>query len=275
MTSLVSMLALVACGGASSSTVRPSIAPRPRTFADVARDVRETLCATDYAQVPEGEPCPVELRLEEVPELEGGLSAAVISTDFQTSYGGGYLWTALAVRMGDRVETTHLAHAYSPGMLAMSADLSVEARSDDVLPGGHPELVVDVETTGSDADVGYCDDSYSSDRAVIVCSIDSGALRCAFAHYASSRVSEHEACNDTDDDDGDGNDDEPLAGDRAHTEVRGHRCTLSFEAGAAIFACDDEGDAPPFRGAVGVRTLLDRADLAWPARWSPLFGNAG
>jgi hypothetical protein len=76
-------------------------------------------------------------------------------------------------------------------------------------------------------------------------------------------VSEHEACNDTDDEDGDGNEDEPLAGDRAHREVHGHRCTLAFEAGAAIFACDDEGDAPRRSAA---RSACARCSIARTSR---------
>lgn len=277
-------LAVAACGAPRPAVHRALTRPPrtfaqvthpPRTFAQVTREVRDVLCATDYAQVPEGAPCPVELSVHDVPDLTGGLSAILIQTDFHTSYGGGYLYAALAVRFEDRLETVHLAHAYSPGMLAMSAEAAAEARSEDVLPGGHPELVVDVETSGSDADVGYCDDSYSSDRCVIVCSIDTGALSCAFAHYESSRISEHEACNDSEVVDGDGDCGEPLAGDRARSEVRGHRCTVSFQAGTAHFACDEASDAAPFRGAYGVRALLDRTDLAWPARWSPLFGDAG
>lgn len=176
-----------------------------------------------------------------------GLEAHHIVGRFAVPAGGEQLIQALVVRAGDVQRAMLLGQAYSAGMDSSTTELDATPRLEDVLPGGQPELVVSVTSWGGSTDC------WGSERHLILCTSDLGALQCI-----TMRLAELSAC---------------IEGEGEEESTEGYCREVRFEGGAARFeGCrEGGGQEPPFiDGTYPLAMLFSRGDLRWPDVWRPL-----
>lgn len=176
------------------------------------------------------------------------LSAYRVHASFPAS-DGGQLVEALVVRGAGGQRVALLAQAYDAGQSESSTSIDFVARFDDVLPGGAPELVVELATWGGSTD------AWGTTRHVLVCSVDLGALACIALPTAETSGASSE--------------------DEGADEVEGFCRSVAFGEGQVTFGpCPADAGAarePAFiDGTHPLRSLLERGDLAWPEAWSPV-----
>lgn len=253
--------------------------PLATSFDDIARSLRDELCATGGGGFSPGYVAcdDIQVRIERAGESTG-IEAAAISLSVQVPAGGEQLETALAVRGAGALLVGRTAEGYSPGIAGMSASCQLTLELRDVLPGGSPELLATHMGEAHDSDMGTCDERGYYQGGRIACSIDDGTLRCIALPTSSVSFEDHTPCNDTWDADGDDDYDEELAGDEAvHTE-EGYSLVLTLESGRAVFARRPDSRATGVPPLIGERTILDllrRSDLAWPGTMRPVELVAG
>lgn len=217
---------------------------------EVVSSMRADFAATGLAGFGAGDLASEDIPLEATAIAAGSdaLVAYRVHASFPVSGGAQYV-EALVVRGAGSSRVALLAQSYDAGLSESSTSIEVSARYEDVLPGGASELIVELGTWGGS------DAAWGTTHHVLVCSVDLGALACvALPTAETSGESE---------------------GDDAPAAIEGYCRALTFADGNATFgACPADqrrAHEPPFiDGTHPLRTLLERADLAWPDTWSPL-----
>lgn len=180
-----------------------------------------------------------------------GIEVHRIHADFPVDGLGDQIIEALVVRGAGSLRAALLGQSYNAGRAISTTTVRIEPRFEDVLPGGQPEFVAQVnDMGGSVADGAEC---WGETHHLIVCSVDSAELRCFSVPYEETSIYSDES------------DEEP--------EVEGFCWTPLFQSGQVNFErCEDfAGTAPPFiQGTHDLSMLLDRGDIRWPDTWSPL-----
>lgn len=213
--------------------------------------MRDDACANGLAAVEAGSDCSaarlVPRRLSERPD---DIEAYLVDGDFPVSpemREGDQLYRALVVRSGGVLHARVLGQSFNAGLGRSNTNIDVRFEFDDVLPGGRAELMVHVSDVDGSSD-GFSQETNTSHH-VILCSTDSGVLRCISLPLASVYMYT--------DDDGD-------------TE-EGFCQDVSFGDGRATFVPCLSGPQRPFiEGVHDVRILLERGDLRWPDVWETL-----
>lgn len=246
---------LAALGPADDELPAWRTMPASAPIAEIVAAMRADFAENGLAGFEGGELDADAITLE--PQALGGapsLEAHVIRGDFGVPAGGEQLVSALVVRAGDVQRVALLGQAYSAGMDASSTQLDVTPSLEDVLPGGQPELVVRVRSWGGS--IGYVE-CWGSDRHVILCTTDLGALECISFPFASLS-----ACGESENDE-----------ESEDLPVEGYCREPRFENGSVVLErCrEDAGGATPFiEGTHALRALLSRGELRWPDAWTPL-----
>jgi hypothetical protein len=192
--------------------------PATASIVDIAAAMRADFAATGLAGFEAGALSKDEILLELSP-VDGGSDAFVahrVHAGIAVDAGGRQLLEALVVRAAGVQHMALLAQSYDAGVSESSTTIDVEARREDVLPGGASELIVEVSAWGGST--GYSE-VWGQTRCPIVCSVDTGVLVCIALPLAelSGEVG------------GERIDDEPSV------ELEGSCRTLVFEAGQVRF----------------------------------------
>lgn len=264
------LVALVLLGCGAPSAVAQPTTGEPRRD-DLAMDLRayaETLCqAGPDIVVGESAPGPcdaVDARLAG----DGSLRAAVADVRL-----GGQLWSVLAVQGAGEHLVGTLASGWSPGVGAHSTEGSTTIEERDLVAGGASEIVATFAGIAGDSDMGSCDFTGYEAEVRVVCSVDSGTLRCVAFTTRSVHVEEHTLCGDVLDADGDGDREEPLTGEVAFERRTGFDLAFAIDADRVTLTPTPawaSTEAPPLAaGTLTVTQLFGRADLVWPAHYEP------
>ena len=138
---------------------------------------------------------------------------------------GGDMSATLVVKAGEQARAVPIASLYSPGAMGMSADYEVHRfELVDVIPGGAPEVVLQVHQRENDEDMGVCERTGGTDERTWVCGLLDGAIRCASIPMESTSYFERdEGCCEEEEDC------EPPT-----SETTGYRYVVAFEAGDVV-----------------------------------------
>jgi len=131
----------------------------------------------------------------------------------------------LVLKAGDRARAVPIASLYSPGSMGMSADYDVQRfELVDVIPGGAPEVVLQVRRMENDEDMGVCERNGGTDQRTWVCGLVDEAIRCtALPIEATTYFERDEGCCE------EGDECEPPV-----SETTGYRYAVAFEGGDAV-----------------------------------------
>ena len=131
----------------------------------------------------------------------------------------------LVLKAGRQARAVPIASLYSPGTMGMSADYEVQRfELVDVIPGGTPEVVLQVRQMENDEDMGVCERNGGTDQRTWVCGLVDEAIRCAaLPMEATTYFERDEGCCE------EGDECEPPV-----SETTGYRYTLTFEGGHAV-----------------------------------------
>jgi hypothetical protein len=156
----------------------------------------------------------------------------------------------LVVKAGARVRALPIASLYSPGTMGMSADYEVQRfELVDLIPGGAPEVVLQVRQMENDEDMGVCERTGGTDQRTWVCGLVDDAIRCAALPIeATSYFERDEGCCE------EGDECEPPV-----SETTGYRYVVAFEAGHAVVARGPASETSfteePLEGWIGRHSL--------------------
>lgn len=163
---------------------------------------------------------------------------------------GGDMTAMLVVKAGEQTRAVHVASLYDPGTMGMSASYDVQRfELVDLIPGGSPELVLQVSQNENDEDMGVCERTGGTDLRTWVCGLVDGAIHCAALPMESTGYFERD----------DGCCEEGDECDPPMSETSGYRYTLAFDAGNVVVT----------RGAAPAQTDFTEEPLAnWVGRHS-------
>jgi tetratricopeptide (TPR) repeat protein len=168
-------------------------------------------------------------------------SVTVLGTDVSAT---------LVVKAGARVRALPIASLYSPGSMGMSADYEVQRfELVDLIPGGAPEVVLQVRQMENDEDMGVCERTGGTDQRTWVCGLADDAIRCAALPIeATSYFERDEGCCE------EGDECEPPV-----SETTGYRYVVTFEAGHAVVTRGPTSETSfteePLEGWIGRHSL--------------------
>jgi hypothetical protein len=174
--------------------------------------------------------------------------------------------TALIVRAGDRARAYLLGEVFMPGAGGVSAETEIASFAfADLVPGGMPEIRIDLTSYENDEDMGVCERNGSSGADTIVCTADP-EIACARFPTARDSYFEYDGgCGDPRDEDGDGDYSEARANDEPVERHQRYRLELAFAEGNATARVLEQADREPPSALVGthpVAALLGEAELA-------------
>lgn len=157
----------------------------------------------------------------------------------------------LVLKAGRRARAVPIASLYSPGTMGMSADYEVQRfELVDVIPGGTPEVVLQVRQMENDEDMGVCERNGGTDQRTWVCGLVDEAIRCAaLPMEATTYFERDEGCCD------EGDECEPPV-----SETTGYRYAFTFEGGHAVVTrgtamTESSFTEEPLEGWVGRHSL--------------------
>lgn len=162
---------------------------------------------------------------------------------------------ALHVVYGSSRVVGTIGYEWNPGIGGVSAETEVQRFEWlDVLPGGAPELVLELVSRENDEDMGVCERNGGTTVDLFVCSADDGSLNCAKVRVRETRYFERdEGCEE---------DSGP-----ATAEQRGYHLAYRFEGGSLVLTREPESpEGPPagLGGRIRIATLLADPTLGWP-----------
>jgi hypothetical protein len=214
--------------------------PATTSFDAIATAVREDLC----------ESCDtLESEARVVPSAPAGLEAALLRVHGPEFRCGEYASHVLAVRVANDLVVGGLGAGCVEDMHGYETPNRAEARYEDVLPGGRPELVVEVEVGGSDGPADWSTHDWRDVR-VVVCTLDRGPLACAWLAPTDAGM-EYES--------------EELE-ENGEPTMLGYASTLRFALGRAVFERDATYPGSP-PADIALQTLFEHGDHAWPATY--------
>jgi hypothetical protein len=197
------------------------------SFEAIARRLRDTYCEEGAAGFTREDLQSCDQIEEHVRTPTGTTSAALEARLIEHSVIvlGADVNVTLVLKAGDRARAVPIASLYSPGSMGMSADYEVQRfELVDVIPGGAPEVVLQVRQNENDEDMGVCERNGGTDQRTWVCGLVDDALRCAALPIEAVRYFERdEGCCE------EGDECEPPV-----SETTGYRYAVAFEGGHAV-----------------------------------------
>lgn len=151
------------------------------TLADLQSAIGRVQCAEAHSPDLDEEPC--EASVDLVRQVQGGeglLEAAVLEVYTETSSYGTWKTAWIVWHTAERwAALGPVADGNASGAGGTSADMqTVGLRTEALVPGGPPEIVAELRSTYSDADLGYNLMTSGEERFLVLCGLDGGMPTC-------------------------------------------------------------------------------------------------
>lgn len=197
------------------------------SFEAIARRLRDAYCEEGAAGFTREDLQSCDQIEENVRTPTGATSAALDARLIEHSVLvlGADVNVTLVLKAGRQARAVPIASLYSPGTMGMSADYEVQRfELVDVIPGGAPEVVLQVRQMENDEDMGVCERNGGTDQRTWVCGLVDEAVRCAaLPMEATTYFERDEGCCE------EGDECEPPV-----SETTGYRYAFTFEGGHAV-----------------------------------------